>query len=64
MSVALIVCVKHGGVVKEAKNFCSYWVMCLVAEILLDISDEFDEVIDFFGRVIEIKARARGGLHA
>jgi hypothetical protein len=30
-----------------------------VPEILLNITDEFDEVVDFFGRVVEIEARAR-----
>jgi hypothetical protein len=34
-----------------------------VPEILLNITDEFDKAIDFFGRVVEMEACACGGLH-
>ena len=35
-----------------------------VAEKLLNLAGDLDEAVDFFGRVVEIKARARCGLHA
>jgi hypothetical protein len=34
------------------------------SEEFLDFADDFDEAVDFFGRVLEIKARARRGFHA
>jgi hypothetical protein len=34
------------------------------SEESLDFADDFDEAVDFFGRVVEIKARASRGFHA
>ena len=34
------------------------------SEEFLDFADDFDEAVDFFGRVVEIKARASRGFDA